>query len=239
MPPPFFGTKIVDDVKLKDIEPLIDRESLFASRWQFRQGMEAEKWEAFKVERVLPVYERMMALCRANKILEPRYVYGYFKCRRDGKALIVDGDSQSFRFDLPREGREPHRSLVDFFPDGISALQVVTVGGRVVKEGARLFQGHEYSDMFFMKGLAAEAAEAVAKLCHSRIREEMGVVQNVGERFSPGYPCFPSLFDQKKIFALLKPERIGVVLTERCYMVPEYSTSAIVSVDPKAVLFRP
>jgi len=47
-------------------------------------------------------------------------------------------------------------------------------------------------------------------------------------RVSPGYPLWPALSEQKKIFAVLKPGRIGVRLSRGFQMVPEYTTSAAV-----------
>lgn len=239
MRPPFLGSRILDEIALDDIEPLIDRESLFAGRWQFRQGMESEKWEAFKNERVIPIYERWISECRANPILIPKAIYGHFECAEQGNGLLVTHDGKSLRFDFPRERNEPHRCLADFFGDGFISMHLTTVGSRVIERAAALFAKNKYSEVLFLKGIAAGAAEAIAEFCHAKIRQELGVDEKCGERFSPGFPVFPNLLDQKKIFSLLKPKSIGLSLSETCQMVPEYSTSAIVSVDPKATYFRP
>jgi 5-methyltetrahydrofolate--homocysteine methyltransferase len=49
-----------------------------------------------------------------------------------------------------------------------------------------------------------------------------------GSRFSFGYGACPSLEDRAKIVELLKPETIGVHLTENFMLEPEQSTDAIV-----------
>ena len=59
-----------------------------------------------------------------------------------------------------------------------------------------------------------------------------------GQRFSFGYPACPNLEDQEKLFALLKPEDIGVQLTEGFMMEPEASVSAIVFAHPDARYFN-
>jgi 5-methyltetrahydrofolate--homocysteine methyltransferase len=87
--------------------------------------------------------------------------------------------------------------------------------------------------------LAAEFAEATAKYGHRYIREELGVPEGAGERFSPGYPAFPDLSAQKSIALLLVPKRIGVSLTATFQLVPEHSTSALISIDENAHHFRP
>lgn len=239
MTPPFFGTKIVEDATLDDLLPLIDREALFAGRWQLKAGADQTTWKNLKSTRAAATLERMVSICRANRIIEPKIVYGYFECRRDASALIVEDGQNPQRFNLPRERKSPNRSLADFFPDGFAAMFVATAGARVTSEGAKLFAKKLYSDLFYLKGFAAELAEALAKFCQNKIRNELGIANDAGERFGPGFPSFPNIFDQKKLFALLKPERIGVSLTETCHMIPEYSVSAIVSVDPDARHFMP
>ena len=95
-----------------------------------------------------------------------------------------------------------------------------------------------------------ETAEALAELWHKRIREELGIAGKdapeirklfsqgyQGSRFSFGYPACPHLEDQVKLFELLKPDRIGVTLSDEYQMEPEQSTSAIVVHHPEARYF--
>ena len=49
-----------------------------------------------------------------------------------------------------------------------------------------------------------------------------------GVRVSFGYPACPELADQEKLFRLLKPEEVGIQLTEGHMMEPEASVSALV-----------
>jgi 5-methyltetrahydrofolate--homocysteine methyltransferase len=84
----------------------------------------------------------------------------------------------------------------------------------------------------------AEAAEALAEAARRRVREELGIDVAQGKRYSPGYPAWPELVDQRQIWKLLDPERtIGVSLTSADQMVPEQSTSAIVLHHPEAVYY--
>ncbi len=59
-----------------------------------------------------------------------------------------------------------------------------------------------------------------------------------GSASSFGYPACPNLEDQEKLFATLKPEDIGVHLTEGFMMEPEASVSAIVFAHPEARYFN-
>ncbi|MBN1282589.1 MAG: hypothetical protein JXA24_02305 [Proteobacteria bacterium] len=239
MKAPFFGTRIVKDIPLDEVEALLDKEALFASRWQFRRGISADEWEGLKAEKAIPIYERQMALVRAQSAIAPAIAYGYFECRRIGNGLLVKGERREFRFDFPRERQTPNRCIADLFGRGFAAFQLVTAGGRASEISARQFSEKRYSDSFYLRGLAAQFAEATAEFCQRMIRAELGAGDVVGFRFSPGYPAFPDLMDQRKIYELLGADRIGVRITETCQLIPEHSTSAIVSVDEEAAPFRP
>lgn len=237
--PPFWGARIIDHIPLSEIEPLLDKEVIFSGRWQFRQGMDAKAWEKLRAERCEPLLARLLSMCHGRQILLPRICYGYFRCRQQGNGLIVIGEKRSYRFDFPREPRLPNRCVADFFPDGFVIMQIVTVGERVNEIASEQFVKKAYSETFFLKGLASEVAEALAEYGHCYIRQELGVAPDQGARFSPGFPAFPDLFAQRKMMELLDAGRIGIALTETCQLVPEHSTSAVISIDSKAVHFRP
>jgi 5-methyltetrahydrofolate--homocysteine methyltransferase len=61
--------------------------------------------------------------------------------------------------------------------------------------------------------------------------------QYQGSRYGFGYPACPDLGAHEPVFKLLKPEQIGVTLTENMEMVPEQTTSAIVAHHPQAKYF--
>jgi len=58
-----------------------------------------------------------------------------------------------------------------------------------------------------------------------------------GKRYSFGYPACPRLEDQRILFELLRPEEIGVELTDGYMMDPEASVSALVFHHPEATYF--
>ncbi|MBL7974001.1 MAG: hypothetical protein JNJ85_03760, partial [Candidatus Kapabacteria bacterium] len=108
-----------------------------------------------------------------------------------------------------------------------------------------------FRDYLFFHGLSVEVAEALAEYWHKMVRTELGIAVNdspdirrlfsqgyQGSRYSFGYPACPNLDDQAKLFQLLKPERIGVTLTEEFQLVPEQSTSAIVCHHKEAKYFN-
>jgi Methionine synthase I, cobalamin-binding domain len=58
-----------------------------------------------------------------------------------------------------------------------------------------------------------------------------------GKRYSIGYPACPELEDQEGIWKLLKPEDIGIQLTEGLMMDPEASVSALAFIHPDCTYF--
>ena len=58
-----------------------------------------------------------------------------------------------------------------------------------------------------------------------------------GKRYSFGYPACPDLAGQRALFAVLRPEGIGVQLTDGDMMDPEASVSALVFHHPEARYF--
>ena len=73
---------------------------------------------------------------------------------------------------------------------------------------------------------------------HRRVRGELSLPEGQGKRYSPGYPSWPDLADQRTLWRLLEPDRtIGVSLTSADQMVPEASTSAVVLHHPEAVYY--
>ncbi|MBD3296634.1 MAG: hypothetical protein GF392_04640, partial [Candidatus Omnitrophica bacterium] len=82
---------------------------------------------------------------------------------------------------------------------------------------------------FFVHGLGVNLAEAMAAYVHGIIRHEMRIGPDGGARYSPGYPLWRDISDQKRIFRLLEVERYtGIELTPEYQMVPEQSTSAMI-----------
>jgi 5-methyltetrahydrofolate--homocysteine methyltransferase len=67
---------------------------------------------------------------------------------------------------------------------------------------------------------------------------EWGIEAKRGLRYSPGYPAWADMEDQRKIWQLLEPGRIGVSLTEGFAMDPEQSTSAIIFHHPACQYFN-
>ncbi len=250
--PPFLGTRVVTGVPLADFAPWLDETALFKGQWGLKDSgtIEAEG---------RPRLRALLDRIAREDLVEAAVVYGWFPCVSKGDDLIVldeDGGERT-RFTFPRQQRGRRLCLADFHRAedsgevDVVALQVVTVGSRIGEETARLFAADAYRDYLELHGLSVQLAEALAEYWHARVRQEWGIAaadpagldgmlrtEYQGCRYSLGYPACPDLEDRAKIAALLRPERIGVHLSEEFQLHPEQSTDAIVVHHPEASYFN-
>ena len=173
----------------------------------------------------------------------------------DGGSGGVPG-TERMRFKFPRQARDRHLCLSDFVRSKESGevdvvpFQLVTMGGKVSSVTADLYARNEYREYLELHGLSVQLTEALAEFWHARIREELGFsaedpkeVEGLfslnyrGARYSFGYPACPELEDRVKLVELLKPEAIGVTLSEELQLHPEQSTDAMVLHHPEAKYF--
>jgi 5-methyltetrahydrofolate--homocysteine methyltransferase len=93
----------------------------------------------------------------------------------------------------------------------------------------------EYTEAFYVHGIAVETAEAVAEWMHRKLRHDMGVPAGQGKRYSWGYGACPDLEDHAQLFKILPAEReLGMELTSAFQLIPEQSTAAIIVHHPQA-----
>lgn len=259
--PPFWGDRIVEHIDLDEIYPFINLVALFRGQWGFKKGlMSPEEYERNLKDVAEPIFARLKVRCRDEKILRPQVAYGYFPCNSSGDDLIIydpeDPRKEIERFSFPRQGARQRLCICDFFRSvesgekDVVGFHCVTMGVEVSHIARQLFERNEYTEYLYMHGMGVESAEALAELWHKRMRAELGIghedspkirelfTQHYrGSRYSFGYPACPDMSDQEKLFRLLKPERIGCVLTENWQIDPEQSTSAIIVHHPEAKYF--
>jgi 5-methyltetrahydrofolate--homocysteine methyltransferase len=121
----------------------------------------------------------------------------------------------------------------------VVAFQVVTVGLEATEKFDLLQAEGNYSEGYYLHGLAVQTAEATAEYLHRHIRRELGLPQDQGKRYSWGYPAIPHLDDHRKVFDLLPVEQeLGMSLTPAFQLVPEQSTAAIIVHHPAAKYFN-
>jgi 5-methyltetrahydrofolate--homocysteine methyltransferase len=260
---PFWGQRVVRGVPIDEVAPLLNEVALFRNQWGFSPGdrTPAEYQELLEAK-ARPVLREWLARAKAEKVVTPEVVYGYYPANGDGDDLVVWDpaaplERELVRFTFPRQDRGRFLHIADFFrpadggvPD-VLGVQVVTMGQRISAVAQELFAQDRYQDYLFAHGFGVEMAEGLAELWHKRMRAEMGISGDDGatakdlfrqgyrgSRYSFGYAACPDLEDQEKLFQLVDPARIGVELTDEFMLHPEQSTSAIVVHHPEAKYFN-
>ncbi|MEU5773985.1 methionine synthase [Streptomyces venezuelae] len=259
--PPFWGTRVIKGIQLKEYASWLDEGALFKGQWGLKQARTGDgpTYEELVESEGRPRLRGLLDELQTKNLLEAAVVYGYFPCVSKGDDLIIlnDDGSERTRFSFPRQRRGRRLCLADFFrPEesgetDVVGLQVVTVGSKIGEATAELFAADSYRDYLELHGLSVQLAEALAEYWHARVRAELGfagedpadvedmfALKYRGARFSLGYGACPDLEDRAKIAELLQPERIGVQLSEEFQLHPEQSTDAIVIHHPEAKYFN-
>ena len=258
---PFFGSKVIKGVELKEYSSLLDERALFVGQW----GMKANRgeYEAMVESEGRPRLRQILNQTLTSGWLNAAVVYGYFPCYSEGNDLVIlHHEKEKFgqerlRFKFPRQSRDRRLCISDFFRSkdsnelDVVAFHVVTMGQSVSEATAELFAANKYREYLELHGLSVQLTEALAEYWHVRIRNELGFstedgsqLQEIldqgyrGSRYSFGYPACPDLEQQVQLCELLEPERIGVSLSEEFQLHPEQSTSAIIVHHPEAKYFN-
>jgi 5-methyltetrahydrofolate--homocysteine methyltransferase len=246
--PPFWGTRVLSDIPLKEVFELLDLDELYRLQWGGRGS--GPEYERIVHEEFEPVRHRLEADAIASGWLKPQAVYGFFPAQSQGNDVIVY-DPQEYalngktveisRFKFPRmDGRE-RLCIADYFRSvesgevDVASLQVVTVGTAPDAKFLQLQTANEYTEAFFTHGIAVETAEAVAEWMHRHIRGELRIPPGRGKRYSWGYGACPDLEDHAEVFKLLPAESaLGMELTSAFQLMPEQSTAAFIVHHPQA-----
>ena len=192
-------------------------------------------------------------------LMKARAVYQFFRAAGDGDDVVLfdeSGTRELTRFHFPRQEQAPGLCLADYLAplqSGVrdSVALFVTSTGHGIREAAeRHKEAGDYLKCHILQALALESAEAYAELVHEQLRSMWGFpdgpqttmlnrykAEYHGKRYSFGYPACPRLEDQAQLFAMLRPEELGVQLTDGCMMDPEASVSALVFHHPDATYF--
>lgn len=206
--------------------------------------------------KALEVWAAVEAVKQEHRgVLASRAMYQFFRADSEGNVLRVldpQGKKVLEEIAFPRQPRPEGLCLADYVnppaaaPD--SLVIMFTTCGVGLRAAAEALKGQgEYLKSHILQALALETAEAYAELLHAKLRALWGFADPIemtmldrfraeyrGKRYSFGYPACPDLEGQTKLFALMKPEQIGISLTEGFMMDPEASTSAIVFHHPVA-----
>jgi cobalamin-dependent methionine synthase I len=120
---------------------------------------------------------------------------------------------------------------VKLFQDCVKAYGIaVTIGPFLEQKRGVYISENEPARAVILDAIGSVAAEQLAEMAQTRIREE---AEKAGltttRRFSPGYGDWP-IESQKEFLKWLGAENIGINLNANFQMIPEKSVSAILGV---------
>ena len=222
------------EINLNEVWKYLNKKSLFVLSWGIR-GKAASKMIS-EPEELLEKWKRKVI---EEGLFSPGFVYSYFKCHNQGNKLVVESEKQGeVGFEFPRSTKSKRLCITDYFgKQDIVAFQAVTVGQKTVSKIEELNSNNDYTDAYYLHGLAVETAEALAEWVHNRIRSELNIDKNRGLRYSWGYPSCPDTMQHYLVWKLIDPTSCGMSLTSAGQIIPEYSTAAIVVHHPDAEYF--
>jgi len=178
-------------------------------------------------------------------------VYRFFAAEPDGERLnlyLPGRDEPAGVLSFPRQQSGAGLCLVDYvrrpLADGrrdTVCLMVTGAGAGIRDLSTHRREEGAYLKSHVLQALALETAESAMEWLHAQVRglwgcpdlpgvpmKDLFKTRYRGRRYSFGYPACPDLSGQRQLFAALRPEEIGVELTEGDMMDPEASVSALV-----------
>jgi len=243
---------------LRDLWSYINPFMLYGRHMGYRGNF--EKHLAAREEKAVTLFNEMEEVKNeAATFMKVRAVWQFFEAEADGNALHLFAPGKKeplLTWEFKRQKIGDQLCLSDYVlapkngqRDHV-AVFVVTAGEGIRERAEKAKQEGYYFKSHGLQALAIESAEACAEWLHRRIREdwgfpdppEMTMAQRFtsryrGKRYSFGYPACPALEDQAGIWKLLRPEEIGVQLTDGLMMDPEASVSALAFHHPDCTYF--
>jgi 5-methyltetrahydrofolate--homocysteine methyltransferase len=255
--PPDLERHVLRDVPLSHLFPYLNVQMLYGKHLGLR-GPVARMLEAgdAKALELREVVETLKTEAVRQGWLRANGVYQWFRARAadDTLTLLAPDGGTAARFTFPRQPDGERLCLADYVRDDVDdyvALFAVTCGAGVRERATRWKEQGDYLRSHALQALAIETAEAFAEWLHARLRTLWGFpdapdvaiadllkARYRGLRVSFGYPACPELADQATLWRLLRPEEIGVTLTEGFMMDPEASVSALVFHHSAAKYFK-
>jgi len=275
--PPFWGRRVVEltEAQLQMAFEWINHRMLFRQRWGYNgKGMSKEAAEKQVDEVLWPAFDRLKKQFLDEGLFDSTIIYGYWPVRSDDNTLLIFDESEGWnnpdevnqeplehiigraekQFTFPRQGKQPHRALSDFFHNDrhdVLAMTCVSAGSKLSEYEKTLYDAGEFTEYYMVHGLGVELAEALAEITHKQIRLDLNISENEGSklsdvqmtkyqgaRYSFGYAACPDLELNRPLFDLLKPEEFGIELSETFQIHPEQSTSALVIYHPDATYYN-
>jgi len=244
--------------QLQEIWSYINPFMLYGKNMGFKGNF--EKRLADRDEKAIELFHQMEDIKQWSAgFMKIRAVWQFFEAERAGNSihLFAPGAATPLHtFHFGRQAKSDGICLSDLVLDPVNgqrdhvAAFAVTAGGGIREIAEECKQKGEYIRSVGLLALATETAEATAEWLHRRIREDWGIGDPAsltmqerwtsryrGKRYSFGYGACPNMEDQLGLWKLIRPDEIGITVTDGFMMDPEASVSALVFHHPDASYF--
>ena len=255
---PYLDRRVRDVPNLHEVWSYINPFMLYGRHLGFKGNF--EKALAERDPKALELFNDVEKVKeQAAGFMKVRAVWRFFEAERDGNSVHLFEPGAKTPLHTFKFGRQPKSDglcLSDYVLDAEEGrrdhitLFVVTAGECIRSHSEEAKERGEFLYAHALQALAIETAEGCAEWLHRRLREDWGfsdaptmtmqerfTSRYRGKRYSFGYPACPNLEDQAGLWKLLKPDDIGVKLTEGFMMDPEASVSALVFHHPDCAYF--
>ncbi len=235
--PSVLGRKVLEDVLLEDLVPVIDWSPFFHA-WELR-GKYPKIFEdpvvGPKAKELFDDAQKLLIEILDNNLLTAKGVYGLFPANSQRDDItIYENETRSeaisvfhtLRQQTEKPQGEPSYALADFIApqssgrtDYIGAF-AVTAGIGIESLCEQFEKDHDDYNAIMAKALADRLAEAFAEWLHREVRKEWGFGQDEklsneeliqekyrGIRPAPGYPACPDHTEKQHLFELLEVEK--------------------------------
>lgn len=253
---------VLKDISLPHIIPYVNWQMVLGHhlglKGKVKRLLEEKDEKALMLKQVV---DDLLQQAQQEQWITPAALYQFFPAQSEGNRIYIysSEDKRTIieTFEFPRQQRAPYLCLADYLKP-VESGQIDYVGffavtaGKGIRELAQRWKENgEFLKSHAIQALALEIAEGLAEFIHQVMRDRWGfpddpdftmeerfAAKYQGQRYSFGYPACPNLEDQEKLFRLLRPEEIGIQLTDGYMMEPEASVSAIVFAHPEARYFN-
>lgn len=234
--PSFTGTKVVDNVQIKDVIPFIDWSPFFyfwKLKCNYPQVLNHEKYGE-KAKELFDDAQQILDKIANDDSLKLRGVYGFFPANSNNDDIEIYSDKsrnklinklECLRQQELKTNDKPYLSLADYVApknrnlnDYIAAF-AVTSGKEFAAIVSKYREDNDDYSAILVQALADRIVEAFAEYLHKKIREEWGFGKNEnlsiedllkikyqGIRPAIGYASCPDLTQKETIFELLDTE---------------------------------
>ncbi len=236
--PAFTGTKVFDDVPLKELVPFIDWGPFF-NAWELFGAFPkilTDSVVGIEASKLFGDAKSLLSRIIEEKQFRARGVLGFWPCNSVGDSIELYADSKRSkviqRFHMLRQQVEKqpgqfNLSLSDFVAP-VSSGRIDYCGGFAVTTGhgvetfAQQFrEAHDDYSAIMVQALGDRLAEAFAEYLHKQAREVCGFGRNEalspeqliaeayrGIRPAPGYPACPEHTEKRTLFELLDARKV-------------------------------